>query len=130
MKADPDSSAPTRVRGPLRCRLAAAGVVLASVYGPQAAWLLMMPGTWNEHRWTWIRMIPVLPGLLPAAMIERRWDLSEATTIGIAALVSFLISLALWVPSTIGRRTRLVIGCLTVIASSLYAFLLHAAFRA
>ncbi|MCP4836831.1 MAG: hypothetical protein GY895_18925 [Phycisphaera sp.] len=105
-------------------------MVLASVYGPQAAWLLMMPGTWNEHRWTWIRMIPVLPGLLPAAMIERRWDLSEATTIGIAALVSFLISLALWVPSTIGRRTRLVIGCLTVIASSLYAFLLHAAFRA
>ena len=90
-------------------------MVLASLYGPQAAWLLM---------------IPVLPGLLPAAVIERRWDLSEAAMIVVAALVSFLIALALWVPSAIGRRTRLVVGFLTVVASSFYAFLLHAAFRA
>ena len=125
-----ESSAPSPASGPLRRRLAAAGVVLASLYGPQATWLLMMPGTWNGHRWTWIRMIPVLPGLLPAAVIERRWDLSEAAMIVVAALVSFLIALALWVPSVIGRRTRLVVGCLTVVASSFYAFLLHAAFRA
>lgn len=130
MNSPTGSSAPSPDSGRLRRRLAAAGVVLASLYGPQAAWLLMMPGTWNEHRWTWIRMIPVLPGLLPAAVIERRWNLSDAAMIVVAALVSFLMALALWVPSTIGRRSRLLVGCLTVIASSLYAFLLHAAFRA
>ena len=113
-----------------RRRVAAAGVVLASVYGPQVAWLLMMPGTWSDYRWSWIRMIPILPGLLPASIARHRWELSETTMMILAGAISLTLVFILWLPASIGRRSRIAVVIVALIGSAFQALALHAAYRA
>ncbi len=42
-------------------------MVLLSLYAPYS-WLLLIDHPWDSYRWHWIRMWPVLPGLLVHAI--------------------------------------------------------------
>ena len=130
MSRESEPPRPSTAPASPRRRIAAAGVVLASIYGPQVAWLLMMPGTWSDYRWSWIRMIPVLPGLLPASIARHRWELSETTMMILAGAISLTLVFILWLPASIGRRSRIAVGIVALIGSAFQALALHAAYRA
>ena len=110
-----------------RRRVAALGVVLVSMYGPMLAWLLFMPETWSDRRWSYIGMIPILPGLVPGSLLAEAFEKSMTTAWLLAGGFSLLLVMFFWWLASIGRRFRLVVGLLIFIVSSGYAFLLNLA---
>lgn len=119
-----------RRRGSPRARWTRAVVgVLVAVYAPQS-WVLLMPGDWSGHRLSWIRMYPVLPGLLPAAVgrsILRYADAMMLVVAGIATAV--LLAAGFWFASR-GPRW-FVATCLVLFGIGIpLAFMLHAAYAA
>ena len=110
-----------------RRRVAALGVVFVSMYGPLLAWLLFMPEIWSNPRWSYIGMIPILPGLVPGSLVADAFETSVATALLLAGGFSLLLAMFFWWLASIGRRFRLMVGLLVFIASSGYAFLLNLA---
>ena len=114
------------VEGTARRRVAAAGVVLVSMYGPMFAWMLFMPETWSDHRWSVLGIMPILPGLVPGAMVADAFGKSETSALLLASGFTLLMLLIFWHLASIGRRCRLVVGVLVFLASSIHAFLMIA----
>src|ERR1700761_7892938 len=76
----------TRKRG----RWAASyAVTLACVYLPYA-WLVLIDYPWNSYRWTWVKLWPILPGLL-AGMFFHPNDAVEFLVDGVATLALVLL---------------------------------------
>ena len=107
-----------------RRRVAALGVVLVSMYGPMFAWLLFMSETWSNRLWSQLGMIPILPGLIPASLLAGAFQKPVASLLLLAGGFSLLMLLALWHLASIGRRSRLVVGGLVFVTSTIYAFLM------
>lgn len=67
--------------------LAATGVVALAAYAPYV-WLVMAERPWDDYRLSWIRRWPLLPGLLPRALLFDRFSpLVEDCAMAAATLV-------------------------------------------
>ena len=121
--ASEDVASP-RVEGVVRRRVAGLGMVLVAMYAPLFAWLLFMPEIWSDRRWSVLGMLPVLPGLLPGAMLADAFRKSTTSALLLSGGFSLLILLMLWHLASIGRRARLVVGLFVFGFSSIYAFLI------
>lgn len=89
-----------------------------------------MPGSWSGYRLSWIKMSPILPGLLPAAVGRRFLDYDEEAMMLAAGVATGLLLLAsLWIASR-GPRC-LAVTCVLLLAAGIpLAFALHAAYAA
>ena len=70
-------------------------LMLTCLYVPYA-WLLLIPDPWDSYRWQWIRMWPILPGLL-VMLVPSIHDLPH----GIGFFMMGLATSALAAPITI-----------------------------
>jgi hypothetical protein len=95
------AGAAPRPAAPLWWRLS---LTLACVYLPYA-WLVTDDWPWGDYRWTWVKMWPVLPGLVAGiALIPRTSNATELAAMAVttAATLAFFLYLAArsrrWVP--------------------------------
>ncbi len=97
------------------------------------AWLITMDYPWSEHRWSWIKLWPGLPTVLPLHLLLRRTlhvEVDEALGRTIVISLSVLLWLTL---SYLGRGARwalVIIGLIALVYSIYSSLALHAAFRA
>src|SRR5687767_7585534 len=82
-----------RRRGRARTRFILA---LFCLYAPYS-WLVLMDGPWNAYRWYWIRMWPLLPGLLVHAIpsVHRQPDGVGFLAMAAAASLIFAVTVLL-----------------------------------
>ncbi len=90
--------------------------VLACLYAPYA-WLVLIDHPWDGYRWHWIKMWPVLPGILVHAsqtihLLPDRigYLIMGAVTCGIIALVTILAARS--------RRAAIIVSVLVGLLSS------------
>ena len=75
--------------------------ILLAVYAP-SAWLLFEPLPWSGFHWSWIRLFPVLPGLIfPAWILTHDADGPLGIAIAATSTVLFVTGLVL-----LGLRSR------------------------
>jgi hypothetical protein len=117
--------APRRIRpAPLWWRL---GVMLASLYLPYA-WLLVDPYPWSDYRWTWVKLWPILPGLVTAFMTgPRASNLQEFAVMGAATVLCVAGFLLL---ATRSRRWYPIPAVLALALSACNSWFAYAIFRA
>ena len=119
-----------RRRGTPRRRWTRASVaVLVATYLPQA-WVVLMPGSWSGYRISWIKMYPILPGLLPAAIGRRFLRFDEWALLAVAGACTGLILVLAWWAASRGPRWLIVTSILLLVANIPLAFALHAAYAA
>lgn len=98
--------------------------MIVVLYAPYA-WLLTIDYLWSSYRWSWIRMWPVLPGLLPASWVTNaepaRWVLAIASVVALVGLMT-------WLAIRGGRAFYIAIGLLLP-ASILASFVLYQLFH-
>jgi len=83
--------------------LIAALVMFVVIYAPYS-WLLM-DYPWSDYRWSWIKMWPGLPVILPVSMAGRNIGLEVDDGLGLIMLD--LLGLGLWIGlAWIGSRGR------------------------
>ncbi len=124
---------PNRVR--LRISLA---VILVCVYTPYS-WVLWIDYPWSDYRWLWIKMWPILPGVVPAVLLrvalQRFFKMDDALAVegslfvvaGVFAIA--LIAALIWLGMR-SRRSLAAAVVLAVIVSVPCAFFAYALFRA
>ena len=110
---------------PPRVRWALLTVVVCA-YGPYA-WLLD-DYPWQDYRWGWIGMWPILPGMLPGAyFFHSKYEFLELPVMGVSTLV-FLMT-ATFIGAQ--RKRLLLFTALIILALSiLNSVFLYGAFRA
>jgi hypothetical protein len=65
------------------------------------SWLVLMSGGWDEYRLSWLRMWPILPGLVPGALFFHPNDAIEFSVMGATTLM--IVSSLIW----LGCRGRI-----------------------
>ena len=100
-------------RPPLRWSIP---ILLATTYAPYT-WILTMDYPWDDYRWMWVRLWPVLPGFVPcvAANSVAPWS-SDWPLFGGMAVLTALI---LWVVLRFGTRSRRSLVVVTAIVAVL-----------
>ena len=95
-------------------------VVAACLYLP-FSWLLVTEGKWSDYQLSWLKLWPILPGILPGAFLFHPHDVAEFTTMGVATLL-LLVGLT-WLGSLDwkGLLAAAVIALLISIPSSMAA---------
>ena len=74
-----------------------AGLALLILYAPYS-WVIIVSHPWNSERWLWIKMWPVLPGVvtlyLSRPFLPRSWSppWTEVSTYLIASIMSVLLA--------------------------------------
>jgi hypothetical protein len=98
--------------------------------GPQWAWtqLGITPWTWTPHHWLYIKLWPVLPGLVPT-MVFNAWvgigRLSDWIEFLIGGLVSAaMIAGVVWAACRGGRWTAATLGA-TFVVSCLFSWMAY-----
>jgi hypothetical protein len=103
-------------------------LALACLYAPYS-WLVLIGHPWDSYRWHWIKMWPVLPGLLvhaiPAVHRQPDW-LSYLAMGGVTALIVASIALA----SRRSQRAALVTAAVVVLLSGANAWIAYQRFLA
>ena len=51
-----------------------------------------MPGAWHGYRLSWIKMFPILPGLLPSLLVRRFGSDSDVLMFVLATIMTFLLA--------------------------------------
>ncbi|WP_417375522.1 hypothetical protein [Gimesia maris] len=102
-------------------------VILFCTYYPYS-WLILSKGTWTSYRWTWIKMWPALPGILPRAL----WfhDLSDGLALAGMYLIScLLIALMIYLA---GLRSWMLVtvAVLLFVLSAVNSMIAYAFYRA
>ena len=54
-----------------RVRVSRAVLLLAVVYAPFCAWVFLEDYPWDQYRWHWVKVLPLMPTLLPADLLVR-----------------------------------------------------------
>lgn len=95
-------------------------VVAACLYLP-FSWLLVTENNWSDYRLFWLKLWPILPGLIPGAFLFHPHDVAEFTTMGVTTLL-LLVGLT-WLGSLGWKRllAAAVIALLISIPSSMVA---------
>jgi hypothetical protein len=99
--------------------------VLIAIYAPYC-WLLTMDYPWSSHRWTFIKMWPILPGLLPATLIMRM----NSGMMIVAILTIVMILAAMTWAACRGWRLFLVVLTALLAISILESWCVYHLFRA
>ncbi|QDT44304.1 hypothetical protein Pan241w_44130 [Gimesia alba] len=101
-------------------------VILFCTYYPYS-WLILSKGSWTGYRWTWIKMWPALPGLMPRAMLFHHIPDALALA-GMLAITVILVGLLIYLAS---RRNWLfaVVAPLTFILSALNSMVAYSLYR-
>ena len=103
-------------------------MALACLYAPYS-WLLLIDSPWDSYRWHWIKMWPVLPGLLVHSIqaVHRQPDgLGYLAMGGVTALIIAPIILS----SRRSRRAALVASVVVVLLSGANAWIAYQLFLA
>lgn len=95
-------------------------VVAACLYLP-FSWLLMEENNWSDYRLSWLKLWPILPGILPGAFLFHPHDVAEFTAMGVTTLL-LLVGLT-WLGSLGWKHlvAAVVIALLISIPSSMAA---------
>lgn len=95
-------------------------VVAACLYLP-FSWLLVTENNWSDYRLSWLKLWPILPGILPGAFLFHPHDIAEFTTMGVTTLL-LLVGLT-WLGSRAWKHlvAAAVIALLISIPSSMAA---------
>jgi hypothetical protein len=88
-------------------------------------WVVLIDYSWSSYRWSWVRLWPVLPGLLPASVLHRAPDWIGLTVMGL--VTAGLLALTTWIgrrgPATL-RITAAVVLALSIANASI-AYVLY-----
>ncbi len=99
------------------------------LWGPQT-WIILMPGAWHAYRLTWIKMFPILPGLLPSLLVRRYGSDSDVLMFAVATMMTLLLAgVAIWVGSR-GLWRLILIEVLLALYGTATAFILHGLYAA
>lgn len=105
-------------------------LVAVIMYAPHA-WLLFIDYPWSEHRWFWLTLWPLLPGL-PWVLVERfaiGWRLPE--WLGLVVMGAFAggqLLLLSWLASR-GRKWMIAIAIVLIPLSIWLGIVSHALFQ-
>jgi hypothetical protein len=103
-------------------------LALACLYAPYS-WLVLIDHPWDTYRWHWIKLWPVLPGLLVHAVpvVHRQPDwLSYLAMGGVTALIIAPTILS----SGRSRRAALITAAVVVLLSSANGWIAYQLFLA
>jgi hypothetical protein len=70
-----------------KTKIAWAALIVGACLWLPFSWLVLMPGGWPDYRMGWLRMWPILPGLVPGAYLFHPHDVLEFSTMGITTFV-------------------------------------------
>lgn len=105
-------------------------VVLLCIYLPHS-WLLWIDYPWNDYRWFWLAMSPLLPGLVPAVWVNAVTRLnSEYITFPLAVLLTVTWIVALTLLGMRSRRSLAIAAAVALIVSVPCALGAYGLFRA
>jgi hypothetical protein len=99
-------------------------VTLVCLYSPYL-WLVLMDGSWDQYRWFWIQLWPVMPGFILALVTGHHDETTIAAVLAPGAL--FLIALFTWLGS-LGRPALIASGVAALIVSGLQSWVALACF--
>jgi len=102
-------------------------VLLPCAYLPYV-WLLLMNYPWNSYRWSWIKMWPVLPGLVPRLFWFHQYSNVVASTS--MAVATFLFMTAAILIARRGKWSLVCTAAIVLILSVLNAYIAYGVFRA
>ncbi|MCA9016120.1 MAG: hypothetical protein KDA77_12380 [Planctomycetaceae bacterium] len=102
-------------------------IILFCIYYPYS-WLILSKGTWTAYRWTWIKMWPALPGIIPRAIFFHRIPDGLAFA-GMLAISIILVALIIYLASR-SNWFFAVVAPLTFILSALNSMVAYTLFRA
>ena len=89
-----------------------------------------MPGAWHGYRLSWIKMFPILPGLLPSLLVRRFGSDSDALMFVVATIITLLLAgTAIWIASR-GLWRLIMIEALLALYGTATAFILHGLYAA
>ena len=127
---DADVAADWRRRGTPRSRWRRSIIATAILlWGPQT-WVILMPGAWHGYRLSWIKMFPILPGLLPSLLVRRFGSDSDALMFVVATIITLLLAgTAIWIASR-GLWRLIMIEALLALYGTATAFILHGLYAA
>ncbi len=111
---------------------------LAAAYAP-FLWVFLMDYPWGEYRWLWVKIYPVLPGLvlveLPRSLLGLpRWN-SEVllfATAGVATLIMLAVATAAGSSGRTPERRRLfrlVAAGVLLVVCGVSSFMTYGLFR-
>ena len=103
------------------------GVLLLCTYAPYL-WLITTSYPWDSYRWTWIKLWPVLPGLLPSVLLQPFASSLVATGVRGAVTAAFL--LLAFRCGVRSRRALLATSAIVLLLSLLNSWGAYHAFRA
>lgn len=128
---DPDLVSESPVATPARVKFyIALPVILLCVYLPYS-WLLWIDYPWNDYRWTWLAMSPLMPGLVPAVWVNAVTRLnSEYLTFPLAVLLTVIWIVALTLLGMRRRRYLIVAALIALVISIPCALGAYSLFRA
>ena len=119
-----------RRRGGPRARRRRSIIATAILLWAPQSWIILMPGAWHGYRLGWIKMFPILPGLLPSLLVRRFGFDSDAVLFVTATIVTLLIAaIAIWIGSR-GRGWLVLIATLLALYGTGTAFILHGLYAA
>lgn len=103
-------------------------LALACLYAPYA-WLLLLDGPWDSYRWHWVRMWPILPGLLAHAIpaVHRLADGLGYVVMAMATSLVFALVVSL---ARRGRRTAILVSVVVAAFSVANAWIAYRLFLA
>jgi hypothetical protein len=84
-----------------KTKIAWAALIVGACLWLPFSWLVLMSGGWDEYRLSWLRMWPILPGLVPGALFFHPNDAIEFSVMGATTLM--IVSSLIW----LGCRGRI-----------------------
>lgn len=111
------------------------GVAMLVIYAPYG-WLVFINYPWNSYRWQWIKMWPVLPGVvatyLTVPFLPRAWrpPWTEAFFYGLASILTVLLLTAVILGLIRVRRAFWLVVAGVSVLSCLFGLAAYAMFRA
>ncbi len=110
-----------------KSRIAYAAAIIVGCLWLPFSWLLLMSGGWSDYRMSWLKMWPILPGLVPGAYFFHPRDAIEFPAMGVTTII--LSSGLIWLACR-GRKWLIAaagIALLISIPSACIAYALYSA---